>query len=341
MNMGKNNVFLDVAVPKVVQEKIDAAFLIIKTERENTMRKEQTIEKRTENTENRKSKGNVKQRKFTATAVAAACMAAVVAAVSMNGRWEHTGADETEIFSNNSSNGIPSDMESGSDYENNIISAAEETFTLTIMGAELEKDKPVQLVSDNSLITEKYAGTWMLEEMETGGVSYCINVPFTCRGNNIKSITYSINNGAFQIIQPEKESIIVDGQFYDGELNTGIIGGRDDGGKIFEMLFYQSFTLDYQKQSDENTWINICNERPDNGELKSMIFGDSTLENKNLGIRNMLDNTIITCTVHYADGTSKSADVLVNSCIMTCAEAGAEIKDDPNREEIFITFELK
>ena len=52
MNMGKDNIFLnDVEVPEVVWDKLDAAFLIINKERENTMKKEQTIEKRKENTE--------------------------------------------------------------------------------------------------------------------------------------------------------------------------------------------------------------------------------------------------------------------------------------------------
>ena len=315
--MGKDNVFFDdVEVPEVVWEKLDEAFLIIKEERENTMKKEKRI-----------------QKKSAVIIVAAACMAAVVTAVTVKVGWIRPASDAAEMDVTE----IPS----------NMVSATEESFTLAIMGAELEKDKPVQLVSDSSLITEKYAGDWMIESREGGGVAYCINVPFSCRGNNIKNVTYSINNGAFQIVQPAGESIIVDGQLYDGELITGSIGGYDDesieGEQVpaYETVFYRSFTLDYQKQSDEKTWINICNECPDNGELESLIFGYTTLENNNLGIQKMLNHTIITCTVNYTDGTSKSADVLVNSCIMTCAEAGAEIKDDPNREEIFITFELQ
>ena len=323
MNMGKDNVFFnDVEVPEVVWEKLDAAFLIIKEERDNTMKKEKRI-----------------QKKFVVTAAAAACMAAVVV-TGVNGGWMRSASDAAEIPSSVSDTAeIPSDM----------VSTSEETFTLAIMGAELEKNKPVQLVSGSSMITEKYAGDWMMEGMESGGVSYCINVPFTCRGNNIKNVTYSINNGAFQIVQPAGESIIVDGRLYDGELNTGSIGGYDDESidgtpvsvPAYETVLYRSFTLDYQKQSDEKTWINICNECPDSGELESMIFGDTTLESKNQGMQKMLNHTVITCTVNYADGSSKSADVLVNSCIMTCAEAGAEIKDDPDREEIFITFELQ
>lgn len=327
MNMRKENVFLDdVDVPEVVREKMDDAFLIIKTERKKEMKKD--AGKRT----NKKDAGKWKAAGI--LAATAACVATVIVVIAAKGGWKSGNPEGTTML-----------VENGGDTGE--MSVTEETFTLNIMGAELEKDKPVQLVSNDSLITEKYAGSWILEGMEGGGVSYCINVPFTCQGNLIKNITYSINNGAFQIVQPKGDSIIIDGQLCEGELNTGIIGGHsDESGEetqepVLETVFYKSFTLDYQRQSDENTWVNICNERPDNGELESMIFGDNTLENKNLGMQKMLDNTVITCTVNYADGTSQSVDVFVNSCIMTCAEAGTEVKDDPNREGIFITFELK
>lgn len=325
MNMEKDNVFLhDVDVPEVVREKMDAAFLTIQKESGKTMQKEKK-----------------ETRKMTGMLVSAACMVTVVMAVGavMKGSWKHAAIEE-ETFPQIS--GVD-------DNADNTMTAVENTFTLKIMAAELEKDKPVQLVSDDSLITEKQAGEWMMESIEGGGVAYCINVPFTCQGNYIKSITYSINNGAFQVVQPEGGgSIIMDGELYGGELNTGIIGGYDTESEAgeeascsFELIHYRSFTVDYQRQSDADTWINICNSRADDGELESLIFGDTSLDDKNTGIQRMLDNTIITCIVHYTDGTDKAVDIHVNSCIMTRAEAGMKIKDDPNRKEIFITFELK
>lgn len=345
MSMEKDNignVFLDVEVPEVVREKMDDAFLDIIKEREMAMKKEYVNEKRTaekrkiENRAERIENGKKTRRWKTAGIVIAAALCVIVtAAVAASSGFRRTAVENGEFLAETETN------------ESSEISVDERTFTLAIMGAELEKDKPVQLVSNDSFITEKYAGEWVMGGMGES-VDYCINVPFTCQGNDIRNITYSINNGAFQVVQPKGESIIVDGQLYEGELNTGIIGGTDeesesaDGSEAaFEMLLYKSFTLDYQKQSGENTWINICNERTDNGELNSLIFGDNTLEDMNMGIQKMLDNTVITCTVQYDDGTSKAVDILVNSCIMTCAEAGAEVKEDPDREEIFITFELK
>lgn len=186
-----------------------------------------------------------------------------------------------------------------------------------------------------------------MDGTEDGGLDYCINLPLSCKGNNIAKVTYSINQGAFQIVQPKDESILIDSQPYSGELNTGQIGGdyneeTGEGSRDYETVFYQAFTLDYQKQSDPYTWINICNELSGKTELCELIWGEgNSLEEINQGMQGMLDHTVITCTVQYQDGTTQSADILVNSRIMTCEEAGAEAKEDPNREEIFITFELQ
>ncbi|MCM1145859.1 MAG: hypothetical protein NC318_03615 [Blautia sp.] len=310
--MGKDNVFLyDIDVPEVVLKKMDAAFLTIKEEGEHTMKRERNNSKKS------------------IYAIAAACVVLMLLSSIM-----------VKMMKNEDS------LVAGEMVDSEDFSVTENTFTLKVMSSELEKNQPVQMISDGSVLPQKYAGSWVVEEIEEGGVAFCINVPFTCQGNGIESVTYSINQGAFQIVQPKGSSIIIDGQPYDGELNTGIIGGDDnldteeEASRTFETALYQSFTLDYQKQAAEDTWINICNVCPDNGELKTLIF-QNTLENTNTGYQKMLNHTVITCTVNYADGTSKSEDVLVGSCIMTCAEAGAEGKEDPDREELFITFELQ
>lgn len=146
-------------------------------------------------------------------------------------------------------------------------------------------------------------------------------------------------------MQPLDESIIVDGQPYNGALNVGQIGGtwNEETGeeeRPCEVLLYQSFTVDYQRQTGEDTWINICNELSGRKDLCDLIWGEeNTLEEVNQGMQGMFENTVITCTVHYTDGTTQTADILVNSRIMTCAEAGVEAKEDPDRKESFITFE--
>lgn len=199
------------------------------------------------------------------------------------------------------------------------------------------------------LLSSDKADSWVLGGDDANGnvVDYCISMPFTCVGDHIEKITYSINNGAFQIVQPENASIIIDGQLYEGELSTGSIGGdydEENGGlpsKPFETVLYRSFTLDYNRQTDEDTWINICNNRPVSKEVFDTLWGEGKrLEDMNNGIQQMLDNTVITCTVQYSDQTSQTVTIKVGSKVMSCAEAGEEPKYE-GEESVYVTFELQ
>lgn len=336
--MSRKKVFLyDIDVPEIVQEKAEIAFSMIRTEGETNM-----VKKAKEQRHKNKNKRTV-----VISSAVAACAAAVVLVISLNGIWNRS---VTDIASDTGMEEISAGAEK---EEEDILSAIDNMFTLQVKAAELEEGQPIALVdsaqvSDNdSQITGEQAGSWVLGGTEEGDLDYCIQFPLSCIGNNIEKITYSINNGAFQVVQPKGESIIVDGQLYNGELNTGQIGGEwdDESGlprRDWEVLLYQSFTVDYAKQSEKDTWINICNALSGKQEEQQLIWGDGkSLEEMNRGMQGMFDNTVITCTVYYKDGTSQTASVLVNSRIMTCAEAGAEAKEDPNREEIFITFELQ
>lgn len=338
--MSRKNVFLyDIDVPEIVQEKAEEAFSMIRTEGENTMKEQKK--------EQKKAKKVYKKQKTAGILLGTAACAAILV---MAGRfaWDRHEVDiaekEPEI------EGIPV---SGEKEENDLLAAIDNMFTLHVRAAELEEGQPVPLVDNaqlpdnDSQISGNQADSWVMGGTEEGDLDYCINFPLSCTGNNIEKITYSINNGAFQIVQPEGESIIVDGQLYNGELNTGQIGGGwdEESGlplRDWEVLLYQSFTVDYEKQSGEDTWINICNALSGKQAEHQLIWGEGkSLEEMNRGMQGMFDNTVITCTVHFKDGTSQTANILVNSRIMTCAEVGAEVKEDPNREEIFITFELQ
>ena len=291
--MSRFNILLqDVDVPEIVQKKADIAFSTIRTEENNTMKK----------------------RHYKAYAAVAACVALVV----------FTGIS-TEIWNR-------SDLNSQED-ENKSISTIENMFTLKVMAAELEEGHPVTINiggNDNSSV---------LGATDNGEISYCISAPFTCEGENIETVTYSINNGAFQIVQPEDESIIVDGQLYTYEMNAGQIGGcysEENNGlpsRSYKVVLYKSFSLDYYTQSDDHTWINICNSLPYDSETFNLIWGDeSSAKDTSNGINNLLDDTVITCTANYSDGTRQSADILV----------GSQIINDPELGETWcISYELK
>lgn len=94
---------------------------------------------------------------------------------------------------------------------------------------------------------------------------------------------------------------------------------------------------DYERQSDEYTWINICNACPYDEEILNLIWGeraDATDESN--GINKLLAHTVITCTVHYADGTEQSADIQVGSQVMM-----EDFGDGEMAEMSVIIFELQ
>ncbi len=343
--MKNDNIFTeDVVVPKIVREKAGNAFLTIKTERDCEMNKmgksEQSVKDwgQSGRLQERRRRRGAKRRII----AAAACMAVVIAAGVLAGL----------------SRGL-SKRQGGEGALFNAVDEIEKMFILQVKAAEPDGEEMISLTEDQPVplaMPEDRGTSWVLGSDEGESVvDYCINVPrMICEGSNIESITYRINRGAFQIVQPEnEESIIVDGQLFDGTLNTGSIGGDYDEGRggepsrPFETVCYQTFTLDYNRQSDEYTWINICGQRPDSEEIVQLIWGDGrTNEDYCKGIQKMLDDTVITCTVNYTDQTSKSVDIKVGSCTMTRKESGERLDPamDPKEleeETTVITFELQ
>lgn len=170
-------------------------------------------------------------------------------------------------------------------------------FSIYVMGSELQKGHSVPL-------TEKYTDGWgPVIGNEGKNLDYFVPLPFKFEGNNITGITYSINRGALQINNLEGKDIVVDGKPFAFDEDS-------------ENPLYKSFKLDYNTQSDENTLISTCYTITDNSELINKIFvKNTTIEEQNDAINELLENTVITCTVHYSDGTSESADILLKSII--------------------------
>lgn len=353
--MAKKNIFLyDVDIPEIVQDKAEEAFSTIITERKSTMKK-----------------WNRKVTKIMAAAAACAVIAVTANVIAVRSGRGNIG--DQEITENNlngpgieiadSSSGVSdiSAQETAEGKDAGELSAFDKMFTLYVKAAEAdeqqsgedqtedEQSKQLSVGKPIPLLSADKANSWVLGGDDEHGnvVDYCISMPFTCVGDHIEKVTYSINNGAFQIVQPENETIIVDGQLYEGELNTGMIGGdynEENGGlpsRPFETVLYRSFTLDYSRQSDVYTWINICNNRSVSEDIFDALWGDGkSLEDMNQGMQQMLDNTVITCTVEYSDHTSQAVDIRVGSKIMSCAEAGEEPKYE-GEQSVYVTFELQ
>ncbi len=367
--MKKNNIFSeDIKLPRTVSKKAEDAFLAIQTERSPIMAHlaEKEPNRKTKRTHSRLAGKTLAKR----LAVAAACVALVLASGSL--------ANPQKGMFRLPENGLAEPAQNETGHAG--LTAAEQIdkmFTLQVKAAGMEEGKATPLEEGHPVPTitgSDKAGSWVLgSDTEGNAVDYCINIPqLTCEGEGIESITYSINRGAFQIAQPKDgQSILIGGQPYDGELNTGLIGGHyedspdakqpgnppesdgaadTEGGALenpYEWLLYQSFTVGYDKQSDENTWINFCNVCPDSREAVQLLWKEGgTEEDFFHGMQQILGQTTITCTVNYTDNTSQSVEINVGCSLMTRREAGEPLDPgmDPaelDKQTTVVTFELQ
>ena len=304
----------EIEIPETVQKKADLAFSQIKNERVTNM--EQNI---SNNQDFQKKAKRGKTIRRTCAAVAA-CAALVVAA----GSW-HAGqpVDQKEIAT-----------QSGDEYTETIP----KLFMLTAKAAEtgkrieMTKGKPVAVTTED-------ADSWVLGGNEDGTWSYCFNLPFQCEGENIDSVSYSINRGAFQVVELEGTSIIASGKEAAEPVDGGQIGGGYDEAKDeaipATVNYYTEYTLDYDRQESDATWINMVRD-----DIK---FSDPDLpqrENKSdEDVKKVFDelfgDAMITCTVHFTDGTSETIEIEPGVIVTTATKNGEEYR------EVNLTFERK
>ena len=300
----------EIEIPETVQKKADLAFSQIKNERVKNM--EQNIS----NNQDSQKKAKRGKTAWRTCAAVAACAALVVAA----GSWcAGQPVDQKEIAT-----------QSGDEY----IETIPKLFMLTAKAAEtgkrieMTKGKPVAITTED-------ADSWVLGGNEDGTWSYCFNLPFQCEGENIDSVSYSINRGAFQVVELEGTSIIASGKEAEEPVNSGLIGGSDYEAIPTTITYYTEYTLDYDRQESDATWINMVRD-----DIK---FSDPDLpqrENKSdEDVKKVFDelfgDAMITCTVHFTDGTSETIEIEPGVIVTTATKNGEEYR------EVNLTFERK
>lgn len=316
MRSRKKQIFEDnIVIPDIVQEKAESAFEIIRKERAYTMKEK-----------NYKINGQFmgKNRGRTAALGICACTALMLV----------TGTSGLLQKENTGTEGI-TDQTS---QRNEILQAIENSFTVKVYAAEneyvnLENGKEVPLSLRNDV------GDYVLCANEDGGISYCISTNFLCEGDNIESITYSINHGALQVVEPKDASIVTEGVKYEGELNTGAVGVEEEKETTGEIQSvqtnYKSFTVSYENQNNEQTWINICGNSDKNW---NELFGDGKdSENMINGLDELMEDVLITCTVQYTDGSVGEKQITIGGGIYHPEEM-SEAVETPEKAQPFETF---
>ena len=216
-------------------------------------------------------------------------------------------------------------------------------FTVHVMAKELKEGEPVY-------IGEYTSNSYGLTGWVDGKVGYIVTMPLTCEGKNIESVTYRIKNAAFSFLETG-DSIIVDSEKYDGDTTEiGFDGAKEEllEGASSGSNYISSYTVNYEKQTSDTTWINICgNHELSEQEYKSAC-GEYDAEKTAKMFDKLLEDVVITCTVNFKDGTTSTKDVVIGAQTMTqeayekvssdCEEQGESMGD-----EVFsyLKFELK
>lgn len=329
-------VYSEIEIPEIVQKKADLAFLQIKKSQnervedmeQHEIRDMQSIEAEREGRKMKKS-----------LAAAAACAVLIAAAgVGSAGFLGNAAGDQTET-NQTETNQIETASNEGTTED--VMTTISKAFALSVKAAESGEKTELTVGTPVAIGVETH--TWAIGGYEDGTCEYCINLPLVCEGDNIESVAYSINKGAFQVIEKEGESIIAGGKEYEGSINAGQIGGGTDeatGESLpVSVSYYTEFTLDYDRQESEMTWINMCRDGIALSDFDLIWGEDHTLEEMKKGYQELIDGVVITCTVNFSDGTSETAELEAGTILTTARELGRENAVDPDEEDVFFTFE--
>lgn len=169
--------------------------------------------------------------------------------------------------------------------------------------------------------TNGFSGAMCGKVNDEDGLSYSVEFPVSCKGTNIEKITYSIKGAVFQVTNSSDKNIIVDGEKVSKKINVpgGYVG--EESSKLdeteYEEYQYTSFTVDYNKQSDEKICISIANtsenlSKEQQNKLKKLNAYDGNLDEEYQVYNELYKNVEISCTVHYTDKTSETKVIKVS-----------------------------
>ena len=181
-----------------------------------------------------------------------------------------------------------------------------------------------------------------MSEGDDNDISYTVEFPVNCSGNNIKYVTYSIQGGIFNISTKKSESIIVKGTKVWKRINTPWT--LEQGADLMEQ--YTSFTVDYEKQTSDETAIMIGNNSSQLSDsqiekIKKMspFIGAANKKEKEI-YDEFYKNLMIKCTVTYKDKSTESKEIRVSARLGKLSEIDPDIEGKKDKDTIFTVFKI-
>ena len=109
-----------------------------------------------------------------------------------------------------------------------------------------------------------------------------------------------------------------------------------------------SYTVAYDRQSSENTTINICGTQELSQDEITAMHSSTTDPGELAKLYDkVFEDTVITCTVTFNDGTSQKRQIGIGGAVMTYEELGTqtdepvESPEDPSQKQAFLKLQIK
>lgn len=243
--------------------------------------------------------------------------------------------------------------------EQGEVSVEENPFVICAQAAELTRDNPVYI---KEAVSDTFGFRYGDNEGKAG---FIMEMPLSVKGDKIKSVTYSIKNGFFEVVDKEKgDSTIIDSSAYEGAPSSFVTVEETEEGKSMTLYavgeateedrearvnqkVLSSYTVAYDKQISDNMVINICGDSVLTEKEMKALYGSADPQETADMYNKMFGDTVITCTVTFADGTTQEQKIGIGGAVLTYEQMGqladqpAESPEDTSQEQAFLKLQLK
>ncbi len=161
------------------------------------------------------------------------------------------------------------------------------SFVMTVNAEEITKDHPVSVVSDDRyhVSTVYFDGSNWIYELD-------FSMPLLVKGEHIKSVNYSIEDGIFVVSYNKGDNPVVEGDVIPSANEQQRFSYNPD--YYSESTAYSNITLAYDNQKPDGCII----------ELRKKGLRDS--------ITSEFLKTIVYCTVTFDDGTEQTLSIMID-----------------------------
>lgn len=243
--------------------------------------------------------------------------------------------------------------------EQGEVSVEENPFVICAQAAELTRDNPVYI---KEAVSDTFGFMYDDHGKKAG---FILEMPLSVKGDKIKSVTYSIKNGFFEVVDKEiGDSTIIDSSAYEGAPSSFVTVEETEEGKSVTIYAageateedrearanqkaLSSYTVAYDKQISDNTVINICGDSVLTEKEMKALYGSTDPQETADMYNKMFGDTVITCTVTFADGTTQEQKIGIGGAVLTYEQMGqladqpAESPEDTSQEQAFLKLQLK